>query len=259
MKAQLSDASVTLSSQVSPMSPSSSTPQALIVTAVRNIDSYLTPATNDSSFKNFTLVSSLLSIVVVGEGDARNVSVHFSLTHVKPVAESTKRVCAWLDLATAQWRDSGCKWLHRESTANTTACECDHLTNFAILMDFEGHLVHYLEVKSSHKRVLNVLTIVGCTIAMVCLALALASLIIIRRSSRSGSIRDTLHMNLCFCLLTGEALFLISMFGDKVLGGVGCSVIAGLMHLAFLSTFMWMLCEGVELWLRTVKVSALCS
>jgi adhesion G protein-coupled receptor L1 len=56
-----------------------------------------------------------------------------------------------------------------ESTNRThTVCKCDHLTNFAILMD-----VHATLIAPTHQAALQIITYVGCIISIVCLVLAI--------------------------------------------------------------------------------------
>lgn len=49
-----------------------------------------------------------------------------------------------------------------------TVCECEHLTNFAVLMD-----VHSTLLPQVHQQALQVITYVGCVISVVCLVLAI--------------------------------------------------------------------------------------
>ena len=64
-----------------------------------------------------------------------------------------------------QWSEQGC---HVESTNTThTVCQCNHLTNFAILMD-----VHGTAISEAHEFGLAFVTYAGCIISIVCLLLA---------------------------------------------------------------------------------------
>jgi hypothetical protein len=66
------------------------------------------------------------------------------------------------------WSDEGCRV---ELTNHThTICQCDHLTNFAILMD-----VHATYLPPSHQMALQIITYIGCIISVVCLLLAIVT------------------------------------------------------------------------------------
>ena len=71
------------------------------------------------------------------------------------------------------------------------------------------------------------------------------------------NIRSFIHINLCISLGIAQLIFLIGVTrsdptGDRV--PVHCQVTAVLLHYFFLVSFMWMLMEGVVLYIILVKV-----
>lgn len=66
----------------------------------------------------------------------------------------------------SSWADEGCKVIKTNKTH--TECECNHLTNFAVLMD-----VHAVPLDGPHKIVLQVTTYTGCIISIVCFVLTI--------------------------------------------------------------------------------------
>lgn len=73
--------------------------------------------------------------------------------------------CVFWDYTMNTWSEEGC---HVDVNNNThTVCLCDHLTNFAILMD-----VHSIYLPIGHQVALQVITYIGCIISITCLALA---------------------------------------------------------------------------------------
>lgn len=64
------------------------------------------------------------------------------------------------------WSEEGCRV--EGTNATHTVCECDHLTNFAILMD-----VHMTSLSARHQTALQIITYVGCSISIICLILAI--------------------------------------------------------------------------------------
>ena len=68
-------------------------------------------------------------------------------------------------LCFSSWSEEGCRVLRYNTTH--TICECDHLTNFAVLMD-----VHATPLSYPHHLALSIITYVGCVISIVCLLLA---------------------------------------------------------------------------------------
>lgn len=65
---------------------------------------------------------------------------------------------------TVRWSTDGCEAV--ETADNYTVCQCDHLTNFAVLLDTTGNLADEDHIA------LNIITFVGCAISIICLLLA---------------------------------------------------------------------------------------
>lgn len=63
------------------------------------------------------------------------------------------------------WSDEGCRVLSTNKTH--TVCWCDHLTNFAILMD-----LHSTSLSAENEIALTVITYIGCSISILCLLMA---------------------------------------------------------------------------------------
>ena len=68
--------------------------------------------------------------------------------------------------------------------------------------------------------------------------------------------RNFIQINLCVCLILAQLTFAIGVTprggGEGV--GPGCRTAAVIMHYLFLVSFMWMLMEGVVLYIALVNV-----
>ncbi|XP_042859853.1 adhesion G protein-coupled receptor L1-like isoform X8 [Penaeus japonicus] len=146
------------------------------------------------------------------------------------------------DYTTSSWSEEGCRVL-RYNTSHTV-CQCDHLTNFAVLMD-----VHATPLAYPHHLALSIITYVGCVISIVCLLLAT---IVFHAFRGLKSDRTTIHKNLCVCLLIAETVFLAGV--NQTDKPVVCGVVAGLLHFFFLAAFAWMFMEGFQLYVMLVEV-----
>ncbi|XP_075219234.1 latrophilin Cirl-like isoform X6 [Lycorma delicatula] len=154
----------------------------------------------------------------------------------------TNPTCVFWDYTMSAWSEDGCRIASTNETH--TICQCNHLTNFAILMDVQAT---YLP--PSHQMALQVITYIGCIISVICLILAIITFQLFRGLK---SDRTTIHKNLCMCLLVAEVLFLTGIGQtDQV---VLCSVIAGLLHFFFLCAFAWMFLEGFQLYVMLIEV-----
>ena len=68
--------------------------------------------------------------------------------------------------------------------------------------------------------------------------------------------RNFIHINLCVSLILAHLTFVIGVtpYGEGEGVGPGCRTAAVIMHYLFLVSFMWMLMEGVVLYVALVKV-----
>ena len=69
--------------------------------------------------------------------------------------------------------------------------------------------------------------------------------------------RNYIHINLCISLAIAQIIFLAGVDKTGPLNGdvpIHCQVIAVLLHYFFLVSFMWMLMEGVVLYVALVRV-----
>lgn len=93
--------------------------------------------------------------------------VKLTLKHLKTENVSNP-TCVFWDYTTNSWSEEGCHVETTMSNTTHTICYCDHLTNFAILMD-----VHAIYLPIEHEIALQIITYVGCIISIVCLVLAI--------------------------------------------------------------------------------------
>ncbi|KAM4677471.1 adhesion G protein-coupled receptor E5 isoform 2-T2 [Discoglossus pictus] len=184
---------------------------------------------------------SLISHVLSTFASRRNTNnlikpVSFRLQHTQEKNHNRTRCMFWSH-DDKSWKSTGCVKI--ESTENETLCSCNHMTSFAILMAQE----------SIESWELTLITQICLTISLICLFLSILTFIFCR--CLRGT-RNTIHTHLCISLFFGNLIFLcgIEAFHNKV----ACGVIAGLLHMCYLSAFCWMALEGVELYLMLVRV-----
>ncbi|XP_063219842.1 latrophilin Cirl isoform X2 [Bacillus rossius redtenbacheri] len=197
--------------------------------------------------KTVTNISRVLNskIISASLGKGRHIQlskpVRLSFHHLRTENVSNPS-CVFWDFTISAWSDEGCRV---ESTNFThTLCQCDHLTNFAILMDVRASFA-----TPSHQMALQIITYIGCIISVVCLVLAIITFQLFRGLK---SDRIIIHKNLCMCLLVAEVLFLAGIGQtDKPLV---CGIVAGLLHFFFLCAFGWMFLEGFQLYVMLIEV-----
>ncbi|CDW52404.1 latrophilin protein 2 [Trichuris trichiura] len=214
---------------------------------------YSANGTNASSVEeemgvNETIVNSEVVSATVNEGFGPihltgGDPVVLTLRHLTTVNVENPR-CVYWDLKVNRWDTHGCQLLN--TTRNYSVCACSHLTSFAIMMDVTDK---WSQMPASTHWLMNLMSIVACALSCVSLMLSLVAFSCIRAF---WSTRNTIHVNLCLCLLTGQLLFVFGV--DKTANTAVCFAIAVLLHFIFLSAFCWMLAEGYQLYLMLVKV-----
>uniref|UniRef100_A0A670JU74 Adhesion G-protein coupled receptor D1 n=1 Tax=Podarcis muralis TaxID=64176 RepID=A0A670JU74_PODMU len=155
--------------------------------------------------------------------------------------------CAFLDYSNGSgvWSNEGC--VRDEGDSNYSVCLCNHLTNFAILMQ-----VVPLKLSAGHKVALSSISYIGCSISIFCLMITLVTFAVLSSVSTICNQRYHIHANLSFAILVAQILLLISFQFNP--GTVPCKILAVLLHFFFLSAFAWMLVEGFHLYSMVIKV-----
>ncbi|XP_068109831.1 adhesion G-protein coupled receptor D1-like [Hyperolius riggenbachi] len=155
--------------------------------------------------------------------------------------------CAFLDFSSGSgiWSSEGC--VRVEGDLNYSVCRCNHLTNFAILMQ-----VVPVQLSNSHKVALSSISYIGCSLSIFCLAITLVTFAILSSVSTIRNQRYHIHANLSFAILVAQILLLVSF--RFIPGTLPCKVVAILLHFFFLSAFAWMLVEGLHLYSMVIKV-----
>ncbi|XP_067296684.1 adhesion G protein-coupled receptor E5-like [Pseudorasbora parva] len=198
---------------------------------------------SDLNKRNATYqLNSKVVTAVVSNPETKQLSEPVTLifTHEQERAESkgVAYTCVYWSEAEGAWSGRGCKRVGSNSTH--TVCSCSHLSSFAVLMAL-------YPIKDSFELVL--ITRVGLVLSLVCLFLCILTFRFCR--SIQGT-RNSIHLHLSVCLFIADLVFLcgISSPHDRV----ACGIVAGLLHLFFLSAFCWMLLEGVQLYQMVVLV-----
>ncbi|XP_053136073.1 adhesion G-protein coupled receptor D1 isoform X2 [Hemicordylus capensis] len=163
-------------------------------------------------------------------------------------SNDVKLYCAFLDYSNSKagvWSTEGC--VRAGGDLNYSVCLCNHLTNFAILMQ-----VVPLKVTKGHQVALSSISYIGCSLSIFCLTITLVTFAILSSVSTIRNQRYHIHANLSFAILVAQILLIISFQFNP--GTVPCKTLAILLHFFFLSAFAWMLVEGFHLYSMVIKV-----
>ncbi|KAJ7389275.1 hypothetical protein OS493_032432 [Desmophyllum pertusum] len=145
--------------------------------------------------------------------------------------------------ANGSWSGDGCSLV--ESNRSHVVCTCNHLTNFAILMNIEQH-----KFSDKHKQALCYITYIGVGISLLGETITIVAYILLLCSSHDQ--QSHVHINLVATLAMAQVIFLAGI--DATQDQVLCLTVAALIHYFYLSSFCWMLIEGVMLYLLIIEV-----
>ncbi|CAL1274115.1 unnamed protein product [Larinioides sclopetarius] len=193
------------------------------------------------------LNSAIVSATVSQNRKPRPISrpVRILMEHLLPKPNDT--ACVFWNMQRNEWDTEGC----RVESGNDTysVCSCDHLTNFALLMDYQGLLDDVDQIPFHY------ITLVGCILSIISLSICVVVFSCYSyHSKHAWGLRYVIHRNLCVALLVANLLLVLGL--DRTDSPKLCSIIAGLLHYFFLSSFSWMLLEGVHIYLLLVVVFA---
>ncbi|XP_046374770.1 adhesion G protein-coupled receptor L3-like isoform X2 [Haliotis rufescens] len=171
--------------------------------------------------------------------------VEYTMQHLNPEVKSNPLCSYWKmddSQKRGQWSQDGCSMIQTNDTHTT--CKCNHLTNFAVLMDITG-----TKLSPGHILSLRIITLVGCIISIICLLLTWITFVAFKNLQCD---RTTIHKHLVYSLMLAEIIFVVGI-GQTDLK-ILCSIIAGLLHFLFLVAFAWMCLEGVQLYVMLIEV-----
>ncbi|RWS24239.1 latrophilin-3-like protein, partial [Leptotrombidium deliense] len=203
---------------------------------------YRNLATNLDPKSTFVINSKLVAFSFTRNSSVKlekNARIKLRLQHEWEKRRGDVSKCMFWNLKTSDWSEEGCRV--DESTKSFTICECDHLTNFAVLMDISGR-----EKPSETK---SWLTLVCCTLSSICLMITICLLTSVRSLK---SRRNLITSHLCLCLLF---MNLLTSYGlQQTHNTILCRSISIMLMYTAASSFLWMLLEGYILYQMIILV-----
>ncbi|XP_070543312.1 adhesion G protein-coupled receptor L2-like [Ptychodera flava] len=199
--------------------------------------------------RNYVLNSRIISAMVSPPIVDPEVPVEITLHHLDLSPSFFDPTCVFWKFLSSDgsegvWSTDGCKMKPELSKDDVTVCQCYHLTSFAILMQHE-----YVEIDRVHDFALSIITYIGCTISLIALSITWVIFQIIRSISCE---RNSIHKNLVFAIGVSLIVFLVGINATE--NAIACTFIAVFLHYFLLSSFAWMLVEGLYLYTQIVKV-----
>jgi hypothetical protein len=168
-------------------------------------------------------------------------SVTYRVQHTQENPGRRSSTCVYMDPYRNDWVDYSCRAL--QVKPGFSVCRCEHLTNFAALMDLYGSL------PDESNELLVAITIPGTVISLVCLLL---SVLVFSFVDGVRGEKVVVHRNLCMSLFAAQLSMLV---GFERTGNRGlCAAMAAFTHYSFLCAFSWMMAEGVLIFYKFVVI-----
>ncbi|XP_078382430.1 adhesion G protein-coupled receptor L4-like [Oculina patagonica] len=148
------------------------------------------------------------------------------------------------------WSGKGCRT--RSISNSQTECVCNHLTHFAVLMDYtdSGDSVPGQTLPSEKDdKILTILTHVGMALSLTGVVLTIISYLLLTDMHAPLS---HIRVSLAASIGAGHVIFLAGIDATENKGA--CVAVAALMQYFLVAAFCWMLVEGIYLYLFVVKV-----
>ena len=152
----------------------------IIFATYNEFDQLLVPVQRSGLNSSLRFVNSKVISASLGKG--RHIKlrepVKITLKHLK-MENVSSPVCVYWDYTSQAWSNTGCQMIG--TNVSHTQCQCDHLTNFALIMeDSPGEVV----ASSLASWGGQVTTIIACVATLICASLMVISLVLAWRKFR---------------------------------------------------------------------------
>ena len=122
------------------------------------------------------------------------------MKHNRPLEFGDSVQCVFWNHSEEMWSSYGCQYEPIGSSRMVSICQCNHLTNFAALMDVSG--------RQTNTRAKDILTKVCSGLSIVCLTITIGLMSLVRTLRNR---RSNITCNLCLCLLVVNLLVVFGM------------------------------------------------
>uniref|UniRef100_K1RD43 Uncharacterized protein n=1 Tax=Magallana gigas TaxID=29159 RepID=K1RD43_MAGGI len=202
---------------------------------------------NDKLFKSNSVILS----AQIPDVDVSNLANPIEMRFQQNIKTAENATCGYF-IETGpnkgHWSSEGCR-VKDHKPGEYTECLCDHLTNFALLMDVYGVGG---DLSQTNKLVLSYLSYLGCGISLLGLILTLITYFSFRKLRSHNPAK--ILINLCIAIAATDLIFLAGQQEYALQSDVGCKVVAAFLHFFLLSAMCWMLVEAYYMYVALIQV-----
>eukprot|EP00057_Strongylocentrotus_purpuratus_P015978 XP_011670452.1 PREDICTED: G-protein coupled receptor 64-like [Strongylocentrotus purpuratus] len=189
----------------------------------------------------------------IGQGKVAALTEFINFTFSTIMSGYVNPVCSFWDEEQEDWSQDGCVLVSSSDERydeEGVRCACDHLTNFAVIMDIHGQ-------EDPLAKEYKILTYIGCFISIFSLLVTLATYL----WNKDLRTKQTNQIFICLCLtllcLYTTFVIMISLDSTRDYREVQagpCGFLTALVHFFVLSSIAWMGVEGYNTYLIIVKI-----
>jgi len=218
---------------------------------------FSSPAKAAESFIGQTVNSPIIVAVVpnttTGSIFRNSTKMSYTVKHAEMERfDVSSRTCRWYVELDKSWSSDGCSVVYGKSDEDSTTCECEHLTSFAVLMDLsvDGSMASTHD-HSGHQQALSIITYVGVGTSIVCLVVMITMFLIF---NGAVNLSKKIQLHLAGTLIASLVLFLIATAGFTAGEATWCKTARTLLHYSLLSSFCWCAVQASHLYRTFVVV-----
>nr|XP_054753758.1 adhesion G-protein coupled receptor G6-like [Lytechinus pictus] len=180
------------------------------------------------------------------------IGINDTLNDDEIVVNITNPACVFWDFEAddgyGNWSSEGCQLIGTNNgTDDEFRCQCNHLTNFAVLMDIYGGSM----LDEYWTFILDVMSYVGCSISIFLLLVTLSTYLYVKK------LRTPQPSRILMCLCTSLLflyIFFIILASLKNVTMATCGTIVGFLHFSLLSSIAWMAVESFNMYIMVIKI-----
>jgi len=192
-------------------------------------------------------------LAMTTEGDIHmlqdNATIMFRTMNANPSPIPSSVKCVFLNRTSRSsnpfWSSTGMTFV-ADQKDNYTTCLTDHLTSFAVLINYQKESV---QLSKAEELALDLITKIGCSFAFICLVACILTFACVRNLS---AVRYRIHLNLCVALAAAQLIFVAGIEATNIKGV--CKAVAIILHYFFIASFAWMCVEAIHLFTKIVSV-----
>ncbi|XP_003391736.2 PREDICTED: adhesion G-protein coupled receptor G2-like [Amphimedon queenslandica] len=200
---------------------------------------------------NTIVGSSVISARIAGVSDGTQLPDPVVITLALKTNNFSNPFCVYWDFKAAEgggnWSTDGCTV---EAANSSVTCHCNHLTNFAILVDISRRTEGPTQSPRHIAVALDMVSYFGVGISLVGLILTIITLVIFKKIRTKDA--SKFHIQLCVSL---SLMLLVFVSGiSEVSPKEGCITVGVLIHYFALVAWMWMGAEALLMFQKLVIV-----